>query len=81
MSSNNFIYIMLGLLFLVLFLSSKSILKFIFNILISIAIIYIANIFLKSNNIYLNINLFTGLFSGILGIPGIICLYILQILL
>ncbi|WP_317367289.1 pro-sigmaK processing inhibitor BofA family protein [uncultured Tyzzerella sp.] len=81
MSSDNFIYIILGLLFITLLLSNKSLLKCLFSTLLSITIIFIANIMLKSTGVYVNINLFTGIFSGILGIPGIICLYILQILL
>lgn len=81
MSSDNFIYILLGLLFIVLLFSSKSMIKFLFNILLGVVFIYISNAILKANGIYVNINLFTGIFSGILGIPGIICLYILQILL
>ncbi len=81
MSSDNFIYITLGLLFIILLFYNKSILKFLFNILLGFIFIYISNIILKSSGIYININLFTGIFSGILGIPGIICLYILQILL
>ncbi|MBS5793521.1 MAG: pro-sigmaK processing inhibitor BofA family protein [Lachnospirales bacterium] len=81
MSSDNFIYITLGLLFIILLFYNKSILKFLFNILLGVIFIYISNIILKSSGIYININLFTGIFSGILGIPGIICLYILQILL
>ncbi len=81
MSSDNFIYILLGLLFIVLLFSSKSMIKLLFNILLGVVFIYISNVILKANGIYVNINLFTGIFSGILGIPGIICLYILQILL
>lgn len=81
MSSDNFIYITLGLLFIILLFYNKSILKFLFNILLGVTFIYISNIILKSSGIYININLFTGIFSGLLGIPGIICLYILQILL
>ncbi len=81
MSSDNFIYITLGLLFIILLFYNKSILKFLFNILLGVTFIYISNIILKSSGIYMNINLFTGIFSGLLGIPGIICLYILQILL
>ncbi len=81
MSPSNFIYILIGFLLLVLVLYSKSTLKLLFNILIGVLFIYIANIILSSTGLHLNINLFTGIFSGILGIPGIICLYILQILL
>lgn len=81
MSSDNFIYITLVLLFIILLFYNKSILKFLFNILLGVTFIYISNIILKSSGIYININLFTGIFSGLLGIPGIICLYILQILL
>lgn len=81
MSSDNFIYITLGLLFIILLFYNKFILKFLFNILLGVTFIYISNIILKSSGIYMNINLFTGIFSGLLGIPGIICLYILQILL
>ena len=81
MEANNFIYIMIGLLILILILYSKTSLKFLFNVLIGIAFIFISNSILKSSGLYLNINFFTGIFSGVLGIPGIICLYILQILL
>ncbi len=81
MSSDNFIYITLRLLFIILLFYNKSILKFLFNVLLGVTFIYISNIILKSSGIYMNINLFTGIFSGLLGIPGIICLYILQILL
>nr|WP_317358720.1 pro-sigmaK processing inhibitor BofA family protein [uncultured Tyzzerella sp.] len=81
MSSDNFIYIMICLLAFILFLSNNSIIKILFNIFLGIIFIFICNILLKNSGLHLNINLFTGIFSGILGIPGIICLYILQILL
>ncbi|WP_250278546.1 pro-sigmaK processing inhibitor BofA family protein [[Clostridium] colinum] len=81
MTSNAIIYMMIGILVLVLILYNKYAINILFNFLLGVLFIYIFNILLKSNGLHLNINIFTGIFAGILGIPGIICLYILQILL
>lgn len=81
MSLDNFIYIILGFLFIVLLFYNKSIIKFLLNILLGIIFICLFNFLLKPTSLYLNVNLFTSIFSGLLGLPGVICLYILQIIL
>lgn len=81
MFDNNYIYIMIGILIFVLILYSKIGIKILFNAIFGLLAIYILNILLKTTGLYLNLNIFTGIFTGILGIPGVICLYILKILL
>lgn len=81
MTSDSFIYIIIGILIFILLINSNFFKTFLFNILLSIACIYIFNILLKNIGLMVNINVFTGIFSGILGIPGVICLYILKLLL
>lgn len=80
--NHNFIYILISLLLLFLILTSKKILKifgkFALNGLLGLSLIYISNLALASSNIFIGINIFTGIFTGVFGIPGIICLYILQ---
>ena len=81
MFDNNYIYIMIGILIVILTLYSKIGIKILFNSIFGLLAIYILNILLKTTGLYLNLNIFTGIFTGILGIPGVICLYILKILL
>lgn len=84
MSTTSIIYLMIAILVLILIFSTNFI-KLIFKIaiksFIGCLIIFIANSLLQKFNIYVDINLFTAIFSGIFGIPGIICLYILKIIL
>lgn len=81
MTSENFIYIIIAILIFVLLMTTKFFKTFLFNILLSIACIYIFNTLLKNMGLMLDINFFTGIFSGMFGIPGVICLYILKLLL
>ena len=51
--------------------------KIVKNITISIITIYSLNIFLTNFNIYIPINLFSIIISGILGFPGLLMLILI----
>ncbi len=56
----------------------KNILKLIFNILVGLIMILLVNCFGAKIGIHINFNVVTAIVSGILGIPGVICLIILN---
>lgn len=59
----------------------KFLIKFLKNIIVYTICIFIINIFLKDLNLSVGINEITSLFVGFFGIPGVVCLYILKIIL
>lgn len=56
----------------------KKILKLLFNIVIGLILILIVNSFGGKYGILIPFNNITALISGLLGIPGVICLIILN---
>lgn len=85
MSTNNLILYMIIFLCIILFFSFNKALSFLvklfFNIILGATLLILANYILKTTGLYVAINPITAIISGILGLPGIICLYILKILL
>lgn len=72
------------LLFIVFVLFSKplkAIAKICINSVIGVSALFIGNFILAPFGLGVGINVFTALVTGILGIPGFICLYILNIIL
>lgn len=57
----------------------KVIMKLILNTILGAILLYIINIIGASFNFHIGINLITTLVTGILGIPGVILLILLQI--
>ena len=57
----------------------KVIMKLILNTVLGAILLYIINIIGASFNFHIGINLITTLVTGILGIPGVILLILLQI--
>ena len=57
----------------------KVIMKLILNTILGAILLYIINIIGASFNFHIGINLVTTLVTGILGIPGVILLILLQI--
>lgn len=83
MSSESIIMYMIGICLLftvVIFFSDKFkiIGKFIFNGIIGSFCIYIINILFSFTGIFVGINIITFAVTGILGIPGIISLYVIN---
>ena len=58
----------------------KTILKLIFNSLLGGLLIYIINIIGVAFNFHIGLNVFTSIFIGILGIPGVVLTIIIKIL-
>ncbi|MEG2310381.1 MAG: pro-sigmaK processing inhibitor BofA family protein [Clostridia bacterium] len=56
----------------------KRIFKLLINILIGLLLILIVNIFGVNIGLHIPFNILTALVSGILGIPGVLCLVILN---
>lgn len=59
----------------------KLVIKLLINSAVGICFMVIANYILKSTGLYVGVNEFTSLFVGFLGVPGLICLYILKMIL
>jgi len=83
MSSDNIIMYMIGICIffaIIIFFSDKfkTMGKFIFNGAIGSVGIYIINTLFASFGLYVGINLITFIVAGLLGIPGIISLYIIN---
>ncbi len=83
MSSESIIMYMIGicLLFTVIIFFSdkfKVVGKFIFNGIIGSVCIYIINMFFSAQGIFIGINMITFAVAGLLGIPGIVSLYIIN---
>lgn len=66
--------------FLVFSKPLKNFAKFCINGVIGISALFIGNYFLLPLGFSVGINWFTALFSGVLGIPGVICLYVMRII-
>lgn len=56
----------------------KLVFRFILNTILGISFLMLSNLILKSTGLFIGINPITSIFSGILGAPGVICLYILK---
>lgn len=56
----------------------KKILKLLFNIAFGLILILITNIFGESIGLHIPFNIVTAIISGVLGVPGVICLIILH---
>lgn len=63
----------------ILIVPIKVIMKLILNTILGAILLYIINIIGASFNFHIGINLITTLVTGILGIPGVILLILLQI--
>ena len=81
------IYIALGLLVLVIVLAGKFILKpfrlffrLLYNSLVGIVLLWLANLIGGAIGLYLPLNLVTILVAGFLGIPGVILLLVIRAL-
>lgn len=59
----------------------KKIIKFILNGLLGIFIIYLFNILLPFIELNVGINIFTFIISALLGIPGLIAIFVIQFIL
>lgn len=85
MNINKMICIMIAFLLLLLILSIKNTIKIVsklcINSILGSCFLLIVNTILSSNGLLIGLNFFTIIFTGILGIPGVICLYILKIIL
>ena len=63
----------------VFFLPIKSIVKLIINSLLGGFIIYIVNVIGASFGFHIGLNVGTALFTGLLGVPGVVFLVILKL--
>lgn len=59
----------------------KKIVKFILNGVFGIFIIYLFNILLPFIELNIGINIFTFIISALLGIPGVIAIFVIQFIL
>ncbi len=78
------IFIIICSFFMGIILLSKP-LKFIFNFcfksVLGLSFIFVLNLLFKSFDVYVGINYLNAIIVGLLGIPGIITLYITQLIL
>lgn len=86
MDTNTIIIYIACICFLFLFgrifiLPIKSILKLVLNSCIGAFMIYLINVAGTVFNFHIGINYVTAIFTGILGVPGVILLVILKIIL
>lgn len=58
----------------------RAIAKLCLNSAIGVCALLICNYFLTPLGIGVGINLYTAVFTGVLGIPGVVCLYILRMI-
>ena len=65
----------------IFYLPLKHIFKLLLNSVLGGLLIYIVNIIGASFNFHIGLNLGTAIFTGILGIPGVIVLILVKILL
>lgn len=56
----------------------RKMIKLVINIALGLVMIWIVNAFGGTLGIYIPFNMITALVSGILGVPGVICLIILN---
>lgn len=59
----------------------KSILKLVLNSCIGALLIYLINLIGMTFNFHIGLNYITAIFTGILGVPGVILLVILKVIL
>ncbi len=59
----------------------KMIAKLMINIIAGLVMIYLVNVFAAGVGIYISFNIVTALVAGILGLPGVLVLVILQLIL
>lgn len=64
----------------IFFLPLKTIFKLIGNSILGGALIYIVNIVGDSFNFHIGLNVWTAIFAGLLGVPGVIVLILVRIL-
>lgn len=86
MDSNNIVNSILWLCIIItgimLFINPiKKIVKFILNGVYGIFIIYLFNILLPFIELNVGINIFTFIISALLGIPGVIAIFVIQFIL
>lgn len=86
MDSNNIVNSILWLCIIItgimLFINPiKKIIKFILNGLLGIFIIYLFNILLPFAQLNVGINIFTFTISALLGVPGVIAIFVIQFIL
>lgn len=86
MDSNNIVNSILWLCIIItgimLFINPiKKIVKFILNGVFGIFIIYLFNILLPFIELNIGINIFTFIISALLGIPGVIAIFVIQFIL
>ncbi len=86
MDSNNIVNSMLWICIMItgtiLFLNPlKKIIKFLFNGIFGVFIIYLVNTLFPFMQLNIGINIFTFIISALLGIPGIISIFVIQTIL
>lgn len=59
----------------------KSILKLVLNSCIGALLIYLINLIGMTFNFHIGLNYITAIFTGILGVPGVVLLVILKVIL
>lgn len=64
----------------IFFLPIKKVLKLMVNSILGGFTIYIINIIGASFNFHIGLNIFTSIFVGFLGIPGVILIILLQLI-
>lgn len=72
---------LLFIVFLIFAKPLKIFAKLCINSIIGVSALFAANFILSPLGLSVGINVFTALFTGILGIPGIICLFIVNYML
>lgn len=56
----------------------KKIIKLVINIIVGLIMILLVNVFGDEIDLHIPFNIVTALISGILGVPGVICLIVLH---
>lgn len=64
----------------IFFLPLKTIFKLIGNSILGGVLIYIVNIVGESFNFHIGLNVWTAIFAGLLGVPGVVVLILVRIL-
>ncbi len=86
MDSNNIVNSMLWICIIItgimLFINPlKKIIKFLFNGIFGMFIIYLVNMLLPFTQLNVGINIFTFTISALLGVPGIVSMFVIQAIL
>lgn len=58
----------------------KALAKFCLNGILGVSALFIGNFILAPTGFVIGINLFTAIFTAVLGIPGVLCLYFLKLI-